>query len=294
MSEAVGSMDSAYFVSRTDLVSWVNSVVPECGIQKVEQCCTGVPYIQLLPFLFPQVATVVHKAKIPARSEYECVMNLKLIQDVFSKNGITRNVDIEKISKGNYQANLEFLQFFKRFCDVRGVGVGSTTPAASSGQPRKALQGGVTPSKSGVGSSRSANAAASNSVSRPGSTSSSVRKDQSSNRTPAISPFRRSNSPMNIPAGSRSGSSVEPVKRNVSPMRIGGPAITPTRGATASQGTATSEVLRQAALERQFYYDKLRQVEILCQQLLEVPVGEDEDSTRTAARQILSILSASN
>ncbi|KEG01099.1 EB1 homolog, putative [Plasmodium vinckei vinckei] len=108
-----GNMDSGVVVSRKELIEWVNSFL-KLNITKIEQCSNGAIYIQLLDILFPN-KSVLHKAKWNARMEYECIINYKLIQSVFNKLGIKKDMDIDKLIKGKYQDNLELLQWFKAF-----------------------------------------------------------------------------------------------------------------------------------------------------------------------------------
>ncbi|CDU16459.1 uncharacterized protein PY17X_0407900 [Plasmodium yoelii] len=108
-----GNMDSGFVVSRKELIEWVNSFL-KLNITKIEQCSNGAIYIQLLDILFPN-KSVLHKAKWNAKMEYECIVNYKLIQSVFNKIGIKKHMDIDKLIKGKYQDNLEFLQWFKAF-----------------------------------------------------------------------------------------------------------------------------------------------------------------------------------
>ncbi|SBS83118.1 EB1 homolog, putative [Plasmodium ovale] len=110
---SVGNMDSAFFVSRKELIEWVNHFL-KLNITKIEQCSNGAIYIQLLDILFPN-KSVLHKVKWNAKLEYECIINYKLIQSVFNKLGIKKYMDVDKLIKGKYQDNLEFLQWFKAF-----------------------------------------------------------------------------------------------------------------------------------------------------------------------------------
>eukprot|EP00331_Platyophrya_macrostoma_P003565 CAMPEP_0176425996 /NCGR_PEP_ID=MMETSP0127-20121128/11694_1 /TAXON_ID=938130 /ORGANISM="Platyophrya macrostoma, Strain WH" /LENGTH=378 /DNA_ID=CAMNT_0017807209 /DNA_START=34 /DNA_END=1166 /DNA_ORIENTATION=- len=118
--------------SRSELLQWFNSVLPESLLQciggeltRIEQCGSGIPYLFVLPKLFPQspvAAAAPSKAKLPARQDYESCCNLKILQDVFAKNHVEpRCLEIDRMAKRNFQANLEFLQWFKHLCDVRGV-----------------------------------------------------------------------------------------------------------------------------------------------------------------------------
>ncbi|VWU52840.1 EB1 homolog, putative, partial [Hepatocystis sp. ex Piliocolobus tephrosceles] len=110
---SLGNMDLAFFVSRKELIEWVNGLL-RLNITKIEQCSNGAIYIQLLDMLFPN-KSVLSKAKWNVKLEYECIMNYKLIQSTFNKLGVKKYMDVDKLIKGKYQDNLEFLQWFKGF-----------------------------------------------------------------------------------------------------------------------------------------------------------------------------------
>jgi len=57
------------------------------------------------------------KVNFNAKYEYEYAKNLKLLQAVFVKVGIEKVVDIDKLTKGKYQDNLEFIQWLKQYFD---------------------------------------------------------------------------------------------------------------------------------------------------------------------------------
>lgn len=180
----------AYGKSRGELLSWLNSVVPSGlhqsiggEIVKVEQCGSGIPYLYIVPRLFPQSPSALAapaKVKFPARQEYEASANLKLLQEVFTKNQVEpRSLDVDKLSKRNFQANLEFLQWFKRLCDTRGL----ADPSAV------APDGGAAPPSSGLvsagaGSGGGALVSASAGVSR-GPPSANVARPLSAGGSPA-------------------------------------------------------------------------------------------------------------
>ena len=57
------------------------------------------------------------KVNFGAKLEYEHVGNFKVLQTVFDKMNVDKPVDVNKLIKGKYQDNLEFLQWMKGFFD---------------------------------------------------------------------------------------------------------------------------------------------------------------------------------
>eukprot|EP00906_Rhabdomonas_costata_P023918 RCo034466 len=113
--ETVGSMDGGFFVGRVALLQWLNSFL-QLNYDKVEQCATGVAYMQLLDALYPgEIA--LHRVNFDARLPHECLANFKLMQGAFNKKGITKVIPVERLLQAKYQDNLEFLQWMKSFVD---------------------------------------------------------------------------------------------------------------------------------------------------------------------------------
>lgn len=53
-----------------------------------------------------------------AKQEYEFVNNYKILQAVFTKAGIDKNIPVDKLIKSKFQDNLEWLQWLKKFWDI--------------------------------------------------------------------------------------------------------------------------------------------------------------------------------
>lgn len=69
----------------------------------------------------------LHKLNWKARNEYEFIQNLKVLQLMFDKVGMTKKLDVSmllrqimKLARGKYQDNLEFIQWLKRFIESLG------------------------------------------------------------------------------------------------------------------------------------------------------------------------------
>ena len=133
----IGMMDPAFFVGRNELVMWVNTLL-KTKIQKVEQCASGAIYYQIMDAAHPNIVPM-HKVSFAARAEHEYVQNYKVLQTVFDKLRIAKNIEVEKLCKARPLDNLEFLQWMKRYFDVT---VGEATEGYDPVQRRMGCKGG--------------------------------------------------------------------------------------------------------------------------------------------------------
>ena len=114
---SVGMMEGAFFVSRTELLDWLNNTLG-LSLTRVEQCASGCVYLQALDNLFgPKSRVPMNKVKWGAKHEYEFVHNYKLLQAAFDAHDVHKHIEVNRLVKAKYQDNLEFLQWFKAFCD---------------------------------------------------------------------------------------------------------------------------------------------------------------------------------
>lgn len=74
-----------------------------------------------MEILFPN-SVGMKKIKVSAKLEHEFLHNLKLFQMAFTRINYEKSVPIERLIKGRFQDNFEFLQWFKKFYDVHAAG----------------------------------------------------------------------------------------------------------------------------------------------------------------------------
>jgi RP/EB family microtubule-associated protein len=114
---SIGLQHPAFAVSKAVLLEWLNSVFG-LSYAKVEECSSGAVYCQILDCLYPGQVPM-KTVKWNAKNEYEWVANFKIAQKVMTAQNIAKPLPIDKLVKGKYQDNLEFLQWFKHYFECR-------------------------------------------------------------------------------------------------------------------------------------------------------------------------------
>ncbi|XP_010550348.1 PREDICTED: microtubule-associated protein RP/EB family member 1C-like [Tarenaya hassleriana] len=228
MATNIGMMGSAYFVGRSEILAWINSTL-QLNLSKVEEACSGAVHCQLMDSIHPGMVPM-HKVNFDAKSEYDMIQNYKVLQDVFNKLKITKHIEVSKLVKGRPLDNLEFMQWMKRYCDSVNGGLFQNYNAL---ERREVCKGGKDTNKRG---------AAATQASTKGS--SAAPRPSSSNGT-------RKNEP---PSSNNSNHSAKASSRSSKPMT-----------AYDEQITELKLYIDSLEKERDFYFSKLRDVEILCQ-----------------------------
>uniref|UniRef100_A0A6U4SIQ3 Microtubule-associated protein RP/EB family member 1 n=1 Tax=Hemiselmis andersenii TaxID=464988 RepID=A0A6U4SIQ3_HEMAN len=113
---SIGMMDPAFFVGKNELLSWLNELL-DLNYSKVEQCANGAAYCQIMDACFPgEVA--MKKVMFDAKHEHDFVKNYKVLQTLFDKKQITKHIEVTKLCKAKPLDNLEMLQWIKRYFDM--------------------------------------------------------------------------------------------------------------------------------------------------------------------------------
>merc|ERR1719334_2247970 len=202
--------------------------------------------------LFPGCIQI-KKVKFNTKHEHEYINNFKILQAAFKKVSVDKVVPVDRLVKGKFQDNFEFLQWFKKFFDANydgqeydAIGMRGGEEVGSGGKPTRPAAR-AAPAMSGM---------------------------------PKRSPHQRPAMPAARTAMARptNGAAGQPSR----------PANGISAGAQAQIEDLTTQVLEMKLTveglekERDFYFGKLRDVEVMCQ--------ENEAEGGEIIRKVLDIL----
>ena len=102
-------------LGRSELLTWVNKTVESYYI-KIEDLSDGVGFCQIIDAFFKNISKEMNSLKLNAINEIEFKQkNLYLLNTLLGKAGCIKHIDPNKLSKGLFSTNLEFLQFLFDF-----------------------------------------------------------------------------------------------------------------------------------------------------------------------------------
>lgn len=267
-------MSGAFFVGKKELLDWINGTF-KLGYSKVEQCASGALHCQILDAIFPEKVPL-HKVNFNAKNDYEYVNNFKVLQRVFDEQGIKQHVPVDILVKGKYMDNLEFLQWMKHFWDTKYGG----QPYDAEARRKDAISKYGKQFKGGAGESK---------LAAPSSMP-AVRKPAPSPAKPVAAAAPAAAKPKPVSAAPAGGAAA--------PKATAKPAAAPaaSSGGSEEQANKIKELNERVSKlkltieglekERNFYFGKLREVEVLCQ--------TDEAQDAATKAKVLEILYATD
>lgn len=255
-------------LSRHEMLGWVNDSL-QSNYKKIEELCSGAAYGQFMDLLFPGTIGV-KKIKFRTNLEHEYIQNFKLVQAAFKKVGCDKEIPINRLVKGRFQDNFEFLQWFKKFFDANYDGRDYAPLEARGGVPL------------GSGVQASGNLQSSNSS----FTMPSRMPLQSKPSAAATKPVGRTAPVQSRPTPTRTARPTQP--RGAHNDHNNDQNIDPRMEEVEGQMSNLKLTVDSLERERDFYYGKLRDIEVLCQSTSE---NEEEDKA-SLIEKILNILYA--
>mmetsp|Transcript_13995 Transcript_13995/g.30263 ORF Transcript_13995/g.30263 Transcript_13995/m.30263 type:complete len:275 (+) Transcript_13995:190-1014(+) len=251
-------MDPHYFLSKSDLLNWINDTLG-MRLTKIEETANGAVACQLMDALHPGVVPI-KKVDFNAKNEYDMINNYKVLQEVFTKMNVAKHVEVSKLIKGRPLDNIEFMQWAKSYFD-----------SVTNGAPVSNYDGPSRRATSKTGDVKGASGPA-----------------------PKLSNMRQAGDGAARVSGP--GAGVAPRK----PLAPSGTNV----ASPAGKAAAGSELAAQLAemrsraeafeKEKDFYYSKLRDIELLCQTptICEIPIMKKVEAilyapTAEEGRQLL-------
>ena len=96
-------------LGRLELLAWLNEMV-ETDYPKVEMCSDGVAFCQILDALHPNTVNI-SKLNLNAKNKDDNSRNLKVLEDVINKLKLQKQIQVNTLSNGKFQSNMDFLQW---------------------------------------------------------------------------------------------------------------------------------------------------------------------------------------
>merc|ERR1712037_407841 len=191
--------------------------------------------------------------KYNAKHEHEFVNNFKSLQNAFKKMGVDKVIPVERLVKGRFQDNFEFVQWFKKFFDANYQGEPYDPVSARA-------NAGIAP------------------AAKPAMSS-------AAKKAPARAPAARVPAAPRTPASSRpaagGGGDSKRLQAQVDDLN--------------NQLATMKDSLESLEKERDFYFEKLRDIELMCNNVCgeEATVEVDPESeTYKVTKKILDVLYA--
>lgn len=242
-------MEGAYFVGRVALLQWINELTG-LGLTKIEQTASGVVACHVFDALYPNTLRL-DKVNFSATREYEFVQNYKVLQGAFARIGISKEIFVDRLIRGKYQDNLEFMQWVKGYFDLHASDEASlydgAAVRASVGQLCKTTQKRAPPRSTASSRARATVVAKGTRAPPPPARAKRVSPTAAGGRKATLASSRtRKVVPVPPVEDMVPKSEVDALKRDIADM---------------------DQLLREGDTEREFYFRKLQNIEGILQDL---------------------------
>ncbi|XP_009369316.2 microtubule-associated protein RP/EB family member 1A [Pyrus x bretschneideri] len=237
MASNIGIMDSAYFVGRNEILTWINNRL-QLNLSRIEEAASGAVQCQMMDMTYPGVVPM-HKVNFDAKTEYDMIQNYKVLQEVFNKLKIEKPLEVNRLVKGRPLDNLEFLQWLKRYCDSINGGIMNE----NYNPVERRCKGGK--DRHPKGAQKISKSLQASNLHNPG-TGDTVGLNKTSGP--------RQGKPYAAAGGANSSGEIQALSKEITDLKL------------------SVDLLEK---ERDFYFAKLRDIEVLCQtsELEEVPIA---------------------
>ncbi|VDN54810.1 unnamed protein product [Dracunculus medinensis] len=256
-------------LSRHEMLMWVNDCL-QSNFSRLEEMHTGAAYcqtnqivsydFQFTDFLFPG-SIQLRRVKWNSRLELDWLSNWKLLQTAWKSLGIDKIVPVEKLIKGKFQDNFEFLQWFKKFFDANFDGHEYNPLETRGGEPLPSIV------KTNAPSRMPAAKALGHEKKSPTHSTSNVAGNKSEVRKAAPAPSKiMASVPVRNPqvnAGRTVNAAMDQQKKAIFLQLI--TSLKNELKDVRQQLAESDGVILSLEKERDFYFSKLRQIEIICQ-----------------------------
>jgi len=265
-------------LSRHDMLAWVNDCL-QAQFGKIEELCTGAAYCQFMDMLFPG-SVPMKRVKFRTNLEHEYIQNFKILQAAFKKMLVDKIIPIDKLIKGRFQDNFEFLQWFKKFFDANYDGRDYDAGGARDGAP---MGFGSTNPKTLPGTGSGVGGGSANAIRKPltGSMTSRTTSSVSSTRSATTTKQPLRSGPTTARASGIVNNTGAVRKTPEQPSSVSNHQIEE----LSTQVMNLRLNMEGLEKERDFYFSKLRDIEILCQEA-------EEGESQPLVQKILDILYA--
>lgn len=277
-------MDGAYFTSRKEILDFFNTLL-DMNLTKIEQTASGAVACQLFDYIFPG-AVPMKRVNWHAHSDFQFIENYKILQMAMNKTNVRKHVDVDKLIRAKYQDNLEFCQWLKAFYEQaapaarddynplqrRLIGRGGSKNLDGIFLPNKKISSSVT-------SSSAPRRRPSLSASPSRRTSSASVSSGNSNAAPLRSSASNGpNIPKTFTTKPRTPMSSAPSNKRTVELEAERDELIRKNDILKRKNAETDLILENIEKERDFYFDKLRGIEVMLQVHEEKPDSKDPEA----------------